>query len=256
VKKVIKEHSLLQNLRRTFIEIDTLNKTVNTDKTIGFDSAKIYMEKCTNCSVALLCGHKSRNIDELRMPYYKGYYNDFISAELPYSKFLTDIENKVKTSKNKYYSSKNKKEYSEKKKKYSEIENSIEYLFNDISNMCSCQICGIVQEDKLFRNGYIHVTNKHLYYEVHFINKLDIKQRHKWIKFSERFPKPYPIIKFLSRLQQRSHSEIEYNYHKIFDEQIDSISEYYELDYICDNCNNIKVASFYKYKNEDVHFYY
>lgn len=79
VKKIARDFSLLENLRQTFRRV----KAFNADKVINFDVGTLNENKCTNCSVAALCGHKHRLFPELKIPYYEGKYISLRRSDLP-----------------------------------------------------------------------------------------------------------------------------------------------------------------------------
>jgi hypothetical protein len=93
-KKVPKEDILLEKLRLQYKHIRSINRIANSENQVNFDASKLNLAKCTNCSVALICGHKSGKIDNLKLPYYNGGYTNFHKTELPelLKEFKLDFE--------------------------------------------------------------------------------------------------------------------------------------------------------------------
>ena len=78
-KKIERENSLLESLRATYVQVAGFN----LKKVIGFDVQQLNINKCTNCSVAGLCGHKHKAFLNLKMPYYEGKYMSLRKYEIP-----------------------------------------------------------------------------------------------------------------------------------------------------------------------------
>ena len=90
VTKVERSAALVENLRDTFRSI----KLFNTNSSLLFDNGILNLNKCSNCSVAALCGHKSKRYSELKLPYYEGNYVRLGKTELPGD--LAEYENEFK----------------------------------------------------------------------------------------------------------------------------------------------------------------
>jgi formylglycine-generating enzyme required for sulfatase activity len=90
VKKVDRNHTLLRDLRTIYSRVALFN----ADKVVAFDKSALNINKCTNCSVAGICGHKHHVFSELKLPYFEGNYISPRKCVLPIE--LSEYANEFK----------------------------------------------------------------------------------------------------------------------------------------------------------------
>ncbi len=90
-KKIERTSKIKEMLISTFKEIQGFNSA----KIVNFNIENINVNKCINCSVAAICGHKYARFSSLKLPYYEGCYNSIqdinVSNELKHSKTALDL---------------------------------------------------------------------------------------------------------------------------------------------------------------------